>query len=109
MADFNEVHPPRARSSARPIASAVTPLPERRFDKAMADLNEAIKLIPEDYEALFCRGYAYAIKGDLDKALADYDQAIKIEPLLCRGALQSGLGRLGQERRGARPWPTTAK
>ncbi len=45
----------------------------------MTDLNKAIELNPDDYEALLRRGCAYAIKGDLDKALTDFDQAITLD------------------------------
>lgn len=49
-------------------------------DRAMADLNEAIRLDPKLAMALNNRGAAYNEQGDNDRAIADYDAAIRIDP-----------------------------
>lgn len=49
-------------------------------DKALADLNAAIKLDPKFAPAYYGRGNVYAEKGDFEKALADFQEAIKLDP-----------------------------
>jgi tetratricopeptide (TPR) repeat protein len=50
------------------------------YDRAIADLNEAIRLDPKYAAAFKQRGSAHAAKGDQDDAIADYNEAIRIEP-----------------------------
>src|SRR5262249_23380295 len=45
------------------------------YDRAIADLNEAIRLDPRRTLAYSERGHAYAAKGDHAKAREDYDKA----------------------------------
>lgn len=45
------------------------------FDKAIADLTEAIRLNPKYAEAYHSRGIAYEEKGDQSKAEADFAKA----------------------------------
>jgi len=52
------------------------------FDRAIADLSEAIRLDPKYAEAYYGRGLAYGNKGDLDRAIADYSEAIRLDPKL---------------------------
>lgn len=49
-------------------------------DKALADLNAAIKLDPQFAMAFTNRGWLHVEKGDLDQALADFTTATKIAP-----------------------------
>jgi tetratricopeptide (TPR) repeat protein len=49
-------------------------------DAAIHAFQEAIKIEPENPEAHFNLGVAYAEKGDLEKALAAVDQAIALKP-----------------------------
>jgi tetratricopeptide (TPR) repeat protein len=53
---------------------------KRDLDRALADLNEAIRIDPDYACAYSNRGRVYAAKGDRDHAIADYDQAIRIDP-----------------------------
>lgn len=46
------------------------------LDRAMADLDEAVRLDTEEYTSLTCRGYQYHYRRDFDRAIADYDKAI---------------------------------
>jgi tetratricopeptide (TPR) repeat protein len=48
------------------------------FNKAIADFTEAIRLKPDCAEAYYCRGIAYAGKGENDKAEADYAEAKRL-------------------------------
>ena len=50
------------------------------FDKALADLTEAIRLDPKLAQAYLCRGEAYSEKGEHGKAIADITEAIRLEP-----------------------------
>jgi tetratricopeptide (TPR) repeat protein len=49
-------------------------------DRAIADLNEAIRLDPKLGMAYNNRGAAYNEQGDNDRAIADYNEAIRIDP-----------------------------
>jgi tetratricopeptide (TPR) repeat protein len=53
---------------------------EGQFDKAIADLNEAVRLDPTSIEALRCRAYAWTAALQLDKAIDDYSSAIRLAP-----------------------------
>jgi tetratricopeptide (TPR) repeat protein len=50
------------------------------LDRAIADLERAIELAPDDAKAYRHRGNAFGLKGDVDRALADYDRALRIDP-----------------------------
>jgi len=52
----------------------------RRYDSAIEDYGQAIKLNPNYAEAFNNRGDAYADKGQPDRAIQDYNQAIKLNP-----------------------------
>jgi tetratricopeptide (TPR) repeat protein len=49
-------------------------------DRAIQDLDQAIRLDPAYPSPYSNRGNAYADKGDLDRAIADYDEAIRLKP-----------------------------
>jgi hypothetical protein len=53
---------------------------KRDYDRAIADLNEAIRLDPKLSRPFHNRGYAYSAKGDNDRAIADYTEAIRLDP-----------------------------
>jgi tetratricopeptide (TPR) repeat protein len=50
------------------------------YDRAIADLNEAIRLDPKNAHAFSNRGIAWRHKGDFERAVADYDEAIRLDP-----------------------------
>jgi curved DNA-binding protein CbpA/regulator of sirC expression with transglutaminase-like and TPR domain len=50
------------------------------LDRDIADLDEALRLAPNDAEAHRRRGNLWGRKGDTDRALADYAEAIRIDP-----------------------------
>ena len=47
---------------------------------AIADLNQALQLKPDEANFYDSRGFAYAGKKDYDRAIADYNQALKLKP-----------------------------
>lgn len=51
-----------------------------RYDEAIADLDRAIELSPDFYNALLNRGLARRKNGQLEAAIADYGRAIEIDP-----------------------------
>ena len=51
-----------------------------RFDRAIADLDEAIRLDPNFAVAYNNRGDAYRQKGELERAIADFNEALRLDP-----------------------------
>ena len=51
-----------------------------RYDRAIADYDQAIRLDPNQAHAFRNRGAVYAAKGQYDRAIQDYDQAILLDP-----------------------------
>jgi tetratricopeptide (TPR) repeat protein len=51
-------------------------------NRAIADLTQAIRVVPNAPMPYYNRGYAYFARGDYDKAIADYSEAIKLNPRL---------------------------
>ena len=49
-------------------------------DRAIADLNEAIRLDAKSALTYRNRGDAYLNKGDYEHAIADYSDAIRLDP-----------------------------
>ena len=50
------------------------------WNRAIADYDEAIRLMPEMVFAFNNRGNAYYHKGQFERALRDYDEAIRLMP-----------------------------
>jgi tetratricopeptide (TPR) repeat protein len=50
---------------------------QREYEKALADLNEAIRLDPEHAAWYSSRATAYDRLGEYDRAIGDYDQALR--------------------------------
>lgn len=50
------------------------------YNRAAPDLDEAIRIIPEDAQFRNLRGIALAQTGELDRAKADFDEAIRRNP-----------------------------
>jgi tetratricopeptide (TPR) repeat protein len=70
---------PKATSQSRAMALSGR-CARRDFDRATADLTEAIQLNPELANAYGNRGNAYYGKQDYDRALADYNEAMRHDP-----------------------------
>jgi tetratricopeptide (TPR) repeat protein len=72
-----------------------------RYDRAIADYTEAIRLDPKFARAYVNRAIAYNAKGDRDTAIADSDEALRLDPRSAaayneRGAAHSAKGDPGR-------------
>ena len=72
------------------INRAIAYLSKGDYDRALADLNEAIQLQPGRVVAYFNRATVYLAKQDVDRALADLNQTIKRQPDFALAYLQRG-------------------
>ena len=73
-------------------------LQQGKYDEAIVDYNEAIRINPESAQAYTNRGTVKVVFGQHDDAIADYDQAIHInsqsaEAYTNRGIAKAELGR----------------
>ncbi len=64
------------------------------YERAIADLNEAIRLDPKSAVAYNNRGSAYAFQGDIDRAIADFSEAIRLDPKSADAYYNRGLAYL---------------
>ena len=55
-------------------------LRQNQPDKALDDINEAIRLGNGDPTFLRWRGNSWAAKGEQDQAIADFSEAIRLDP-----------------------------
>ena len=55
-----------------------------RFDQALKDFNEALKVKPNDPSLYDYRGMAYRCKGMDDKAIQDFNKAMELDPKFAR-------------------------
>jgi uncharacterized protein (TIGR02145 family) len=53
---------------------------KKDYDKAISNLNEAIRLEPKYADTYYWRGTAYFLKGNYDKAVSDLSEVIRLEP-----------------------------
>ncbi|HTO61178.1 MAG TPA: DnaJ domain-containing protein [Bradyrhizobium sp.] len=69
--------PPPASSAPEPPIDTISPAGP---DPDIAELDETLRLAPNDAQAHRRRANLWGRKGDMDRALADYDEAIRIDP-----------------------------
>src|SRR5438128_527366 len=74
-------------------------LQHKQFKRALADLDEALRLNPQSGDALMVRATVRVEMGDYREALADVERRLQLEPpeplaLLTRGNLRAQLGEL---------------
>ncbi|MFH1228290.1 MAG: tetratricopeptide repeat protein [Planctomycetota bacterium] len=63
----------------------------KRYDEALVEYNQVIKLDPNNYEAYNNRASIYCRKRNFDKAIADFDEALRIQPENHRAYCNRGL------------------
>ena len=66
-------------------------LMQHDLDGAIADLDAAIGLDPNDAGAFMTRGNAFDEKADFDRAIADYNEAIRLSPNYAAAYFNRGL------------------
>jgi tetratricopeptide (TPR) repeat protein len=52
----------------------------RNVDRAIADFNEALRIVPKNSRALTDRGEAYLNLRNVDRAIEDFNDAVRIDP-----------------------------
>ncbi len=62
-----------------------------RYDQALKDFNDALKLKPKDPALITYRGVVYYAKGQNDLAMKDFNQAIEIDPKFGKAYYQRGM------------------
>lgn len=62
------------------IAEVPLRIRNRQFTEAMAAADQAVKLAPENGEALYQKASIYHANGQIAQAMAGYDRAIKAQP-----------------------------
>ncbi len=63
----------------------------KEYDKAIADLDAAVRLAPDNALAFARRGRVYAMKKDFDRAFTDCDHAVNLNPKLDRAYVNRAL------------------
>jgi tetratricopeptide (TPR) repeat protein len=58
---------------------------EKKYDQAIADYSEAIRVNPQYVTAYLNRSWAYLDKRDNDKAIADATEALRLDPKAAAG------------------------
>ena len=62
-----------------------------RYDQALKDFNDALKLKPNDAMLITYRGVVYYAKGQTDLAMKDFNRAIEIDPKAGKAYYQRGM------------------
>jgi tetratricopeptide (TPR) repeat protein len=70
-----------------------------RYQEALADLDEAVRLNPNDADSFHARGRVHGELGDWDGAIAEFDAALRADPrhvdaLISRGSARQLQGRV---------------
>ena len=69
-----------------------------RYDQALKDFNDALKLKPNDALLITYRGVVYYAKGQNDLAMQDFNRAIQIDPRAGKAYYQRGMIYENQEK-----------
>jgi len=73
-------------------------LAQDRFDEALVEYDEAIRIEPKNAPAYNNRGTAYGALGQYDRATDDFDESIRLDPVYAEAYNNRGIvsGKLGQ-------------
>lgn len=72
-----QLHLPPSKAAWAYYGRAQAENSRAKYDDAIRDFSEAIRLNPKGMEAYAGRGYAYQVKEEWDKALADYTEVLR--------------------------------
>jgi tetratricopeptide (TPR) repeat protein len=88
-----QLHPPPSKAAAAYYGRARAENEKFKYDDAIRDLSEAIRLDPAGTRAnaYLGRGYAFQCKGELDKALSDYAEVLRRDRNAARVYFNRGL------------------
>ncbi|EMP56582.1 peptidase M48, Ste24p [Marinobacter santoriniensis NKSG1] len=67
---------------------------DKQYDKALAKVNEAIRILPREAMFYSLRGRIYEAKDQVKKAEADFDKAVSLYPEMFEYRLRDGLNAL---------------
>jgi lipoprotein NlpI len=70
---------------------------KRDYDRALQDLDSALKANPKYAVALANRGNVYTARGEFDRAIDDFTQAIALDPKLTRAYANRGNAYFGKQ------------
>src|SRR6266852_2379764 len=75
------------KDDARTLSSALTYraisfIQKNGIDRAIADIDQAIRIDPNNARAFNGRGFIFLTKGELDRALSDLNEAVRLDPNL---------------------------
>jgi tetratricopeptide (TPR) repeat protein len=81
------------------------------YERAVADLDQAIQVDPKNGQAFSNRGWAFGQLGQFERSIADLDIAIKLTPNLAKAYSNRGfaLGELGQTDRAISDFDTAIR
>ncbi len=69
-----------------------------RYDQALKEFNDALKLKPNDAMLITYRGVVYYAKGQNDLAMKDFNRAIELDPKAGKAYYQRGMIYENQEK-----------
>jgi tetratricopeptide (TPR) repeat protein len=72
-----QLHLPPAKAASAYYGRAQAENAKAKYDDAIRDFSESIRLDPSGVEAYAGRGYAYQLKEEWEKALADYTEVLR--------------------------------
>ena len=110
LADFNNALEAQADSARARERRAAAFLQMKKFDQAVFDCTEALKIDGKLASAYFTRGLAEKDLGDTEKAIEDFTKALdngleRVDVLAARGALYHSMAKASAEARRGRQAP----
>jgi tetratricopeptide (TPR) repeat protein len=97
IADYSEVIRMQPRLAATYIDRChVRLISNRELPQALADCNEALRLVPSDIAARDYRGLAHLRLGHYDKAIVDYDAVLKASSIRATALYGRGVAKRKQ-------------
>lgn len=87
------------KSAAACFERSAKHIAEEKWDRAITELNEVLRLEPDHVDARYLRGIAWHGQRQFDKAIADLDAVLRVRPqevdaLYIRGEARAELGQI---------------